>query len=292
MIRIGIIGTENSHAMAFSQLLNTKDPKDSLDAGARIVAVHANETETAQKIIDEVDSSIELILNPDDFFGKVDAMMITCRRGSEHYAYAKPFIEKGMPVFVDKPFTASVEDAREMVALAERTGAPLCGGSSLRHCADVLDMRREVAELRAKNALLSAAVQYPADVSSIYNGFYFYSPHLVETVLTAFGPDIRKVSAFQNDKGVLAVARYDDVDISMHFTTGSHGYSGTIYGIETNTYRQFNIGNVYADEVKEFLAMCRSGKSPTPFSDLVLPVLVIDAIITAYESGAAVEICP
>ena len=42
-----------------------------------------------------------------------------------HYAYAKFFLERKIPVFVEKPLATTAEEARELVALAERGGVTL-----------------------------------------------------------------------------------------------------------------------------------------------------------------------
>lgn len=44
---------------------------------------------------------------------------------SSHYFYAKYFLERKIPVFVEKPLAASAEEALELVDLAERNGITL-----------------------------------------------------------------------------------------------------------------------------------------------------------------------
>lgn len=48
--------------------------------------------------------------------------------GSTHKEVALPFIEKGIPTFVEKPFTTSSLDARALQAAAEKSGAPVFVG--------------------------------------------------------------------------------------------------------------------------------------------------------------------
>ena len=65
------------------------------------------------------------------FVGEVDAVMITARHGGLHLPFALPYIREGAKLWIDKPITASVEDARELVRLAHEKHLLLCGGSSL-----------------------------------------------------------------------------------------------------------------------------------------------------------------
>ena len=53
--------------------------------------------------------------------------------GTVHYERAKPFLEAGLPCFIDKPFTCSVADAKKIIALAEQKKVPIFSSSSLRY---------------------------------------------------------------------------------------------------------------------------------------------------------------
>ena len=113
-MRIGIIGTENSHAMAFARAINLPDENGKERfPGVRVVGVFGPDIESAQKIIDE--TGVDFLADrPTDFLGKVDAMIVTSRKGSVHYQYSKPFLEAGLPMFIDKPFTVNLEEAKEL----------------------------------------------------------------------------------------------------------------------------------------------------------------------------------
>ncbi len=129
MIRIGIIGTENSHAMAFAQAINLPDENGKMRfPDVRVVGVYGPDLESARQIINETGVDF-LAEKPEDFFGKVDAMIVTCRKGSLHAQYAKPFLEAGLPMFIDKPFTVDLAEAKELAKISEEKGAALCGGS-------------------------------------------------------------------------------------------------------------------------------------------------------------------
>ena len=50
----------------------------------------------------------------------------------DHLAVARPFLERGIHVLVEKPMTASLEEADELVALAKASGATLAIGHTER----------------------------------------------------------------------------------------------------------------------------------------------------------------
>jgi len=53
--------------------------------------------------------------------------------GADHLELARPFLERGIPCFVDKPFAATLADAKEMVRLAKANNTVLMNASILAH---------------------------------------------------------------------------------------------------------------------------------------------------------------
>ena len=54
--------------------------------------------------------------------------MLIATPGSTHADLATAYLERGTPVFIEKPMTTSVEDAERIGATAKRTGAPVFVG--------------------------------------------------------------------------------------------------------------------------------------------------------------------
>ena len=67
-----------------------------------------------------------------------------------HYAYAKYFLERGIPVFVEKPLATSAEEAQELVNLSLRNGVTLFVAQSECYNPIFLNFRKHfLAELRS-----------------------------------------------------------------------------------------------------------------------------------------------
>lgn len=280
MYRIGIIGTENSHALAFARLMNLEDQ----GREARVVGVYGPDPDTPKRIQEE--AGVDFIAqSPEDFLGRVDAMMITCRKGSLHYGYAKPFLQKGMPLFIDKPITSDWAQAQELVREARASGSLLIGGSGCKYAYDVLLLRNAADALRREGKLLSASVNFSADRDSVYDGFYFYAPHLTEIALAIFGDDIRSVRADESAGGVTVLARYDGFDVSLHYTKNSAVSTAVLYGQDRNLVRELDISLIYRHEVDHFLDMLRTGRMPYSYETLIKPVAVISSILASLETG-------
>jgi predicted dehydrogenase len=73
----------------------------------------------------------EAIRDAAELIGKVDAVTIAAPT-SEHFALAKPLIEAGIPVLIEKPLASDVGQAKAIVALARQTGCLVAVGHSER----------------------------------------------------------------------------------------------------------------------------------------------------------------
>jgi len=72
----------------------------------------------------------------EDMVRDVDAAIIHGVDWDTHVAKARPFIEAGKPVLIDKPFAGNVGDLRQ-IADWIRQGARITGGSALRFCGEL-----------------------------------------------------------------------------------------------------------------------------------------------------------
>jgi predicted dehydrogenase len=61
---------------------------------------------------------VEAFYDPADFFGRVDAVSIAVPTPF-HYETGKAFLEQGIDVLVEKPFTATVEEADDLIVIAD-----------------------------------------------------------------------------------------------------------------------------------------------------------------------------
>jgi len=296
MYRIGIIGTENSHAMAFSKIINLNDPETGKPRypDVRVTGIYGPDPDSPKKIMDE--AGVDFIARePEEFFGQVDAMCITCRKGSLHYKYALPFVEKGMPVFVDKPFTSDPDEAERLIGAAKKSGSRLCGGSSARLVTDVETIRRIIRRLIEKKEFITASLNYAADPSSEYDGFYFYAPHLTEIALEVFGKDVKSLVTFEKNNSRISIWRYAGFDITLNFTKDTHESGALIFAKNCNIFREIDVGHhtdiytAYALEVEHLVHMIRTGEMPRSYEDLILHVKMIRAIEESVKTGKEIS---
>lgn len=104
-IKIGIIGAENSHTIAFGKMFNI----DKSFPGVSVVSVWGETKELAQKAMKEgnIPKAVE---HPEDMLGTIDALIVAHRHAKYHLDAALPFIKAGIPTFIDKPFCYRVKN--------------------------------------------------------------------------------------------------------------------------------------------------------------------------------------
>ncbi len=279
MFRVGIIGSENSHALGFSRIFNLSGKYDDI----RVVAIYGEDEAASQKIHDECGAEM---MTPEQMLGKVDAVMVTSRNGKLHPPYVRPFIEAGIPAFIDKPIANCGKEAEEIIALAREKGVPVMGGSGVKMVADALALKEIADAAKAEGKLLGGHVYAPVNLNNEYGGFYFYSAHLVETALTIFGYDPIAVQAVKKDSGVTGVIEYADFSVAFSFTEGAWSYGATVLSKNGAAHKNININGFTDTEAAHFVHMLRTGEVPQCDHDIVYPIKVLNAIERAYTNAA------
>ncbi len=285
--RIGIIGTENSHAAAFASQINLPDENGNLRyPDCKVTMVYGHYPESNQKMADEY--GVTIAPNLDEMVQNVDAVMVTARDGKFHYEFARLFIEAGLPAFVDKPFTVDPKQAESLIALAKEKNVPLYGGSSLKQSDTIAELKAFIEN--ADNGVIGGDVAAPVQMGSEYSGFFFYASHLAEMTMEMFGYDPKRVSATRTTGGVSAIIEYDRFAVTNHFNDEIWLYSASVYGKEETKQDAIGTDGIGDKECAYFVEMLRTGKMPCTYDQLLMPVYYLNAVKEAYETGKKVDI--
>ena len=84
--------------------------------------------------------------NAEDVIGQVDAVIVATDKGFEHVERCRPFVEAGLPVFVDKPLTDNVDGLRTFVEWVD-AGRPIMSSSCMRYAKEFEPYRRSTHDL-------------------------------------------------------------------------------------------------------------------------------------------------
>ena len=141
----------NGHPYSWSAIVNGYDPvamapcpypsiPQYLGAQplAQVKVPNAQVTHIWTDVLDEARlvakaSLIPHVVNqPEDVIGHVDAVFISTDDGYDHVRRARPFVEAGLPVFIDKPLAISIQDLQTFIDW-EKGGAPILSSSGARY---------------------------------------------------------------------------------------------------------------------------------------------------------------
>lgn len=281
-----ILGCENSHADTFLKFI-ANDPKYS---DVKIVGVYSDDAAASEKLRDKF--GVAVMSDYAEAVGKVDGVIITARHGDNHYKYAKPYIESGVPMFIDKPITVSESDALEFMRACRKNGVRVTGGSSCIHAETVQDLKRRHLESDGGETI-GGVVRAPVSMENEYGGFYFYSQHLVEMMLEIFGRYPVSVAAFPKGKYITVVFRYENFDTVGLFTDKIYNYYAMRASVDGCFGENFPVNGGSSCFVTEFDAFCSlldGDEQKISYDDFISPVFVMNAIMRSIESGSEVKI--
>ena len=94
MIRIGIVGAENSHTIAIAKTLNVEKRVP----GCRIFSVWGESRKVARDASERGEIPT-IVASPEDMIGHVDAAIVDHRHAKFHLSAVRPFLEKKIPLF-------------------------------------------------------------------------------------------------------------------------------------------------------------------------------------------------
>ena len=287
MIKLGLLDFDTSHAVEFTRRLNHADiAAEQWVDGAKVVIGCAGEskisperipgyTETMKKM------GVPLVNDPKEMIGKVDAMLIEAVDGSVHLERARPFLEAGIPCYVDKPFACSTADAKAMVELATKKNLPIFSASSLRYAPEVVAYGGD-----AKHGKVHGLICWgPASEHPRNPGLYHYGIHAVEILYTLMGPGCQRVTCTHEKGTDVVTGQWKDGRLATvrGIRDGASGFGFTAFSDKGITTSPVGTGVIYRELLKVVVEMFKTGKSPL---DPAITIEIIAFIEAANKSGA------
>lgn len=289
MIRIGILGSDSSHALAFAKLCNLPDQAtgEYHYPDIRITSIYGQEELQTKKVALEGQINT-IVTTPDEMLGTVDAAMILFRDGSLHASYALPLIKANIPVWIDKPLTIRLEDARLLLMEADQHHSLITGGSTCKYNQDVVNIK-EILSTGRFGSIVSGYMNFPGDINSPYHGLHFYGPHMAEMLFTIFGYDVRSVTASLHHSEIICVANYEESSVVLNFNNSIPDSYCIIHGENSSHVSKIQVDEAtYKSGFEKFVEMLKTGQRPISLDKLVAPTILITAILEALKTGREV----
>ncbi len=285
MIRIGIVGAENSHTVSISRILNIEKKVP----GCRIVCVWG---EAPRYAVDAVARGEipEIVKTPEDMIGKVDAAVVDHRHPKYHLPAARPLLEAKIPLFIDKPFCYRVKEGVEFLARARRLRVPVCSFSAQPKQASAVALRREAKKL---GRIVSVITTGPCDIRSKYGGVFFYGIHQIDQLVRLLDDPVTHVQVNLGKKnhaatlfsagGAISTANFIS-DARPPFHVSVIGEKGRIDRQIVRDEHPHLVG------ARTFCRMFKTGKTDETEQSMLTPIAVLEALEKSIETGKKVKV--
>lgn len=281
IMRIGIIGAENSHTIGYGRLFNI----DKKFPGIEVQYVWG-ETDAFAAAAKEKGKIPNIVKDPGDMLGKIDALIVDHRHPKYHLEPAIPFIKAKIPTFIDKPFCYRVSQGKDFLKLAESTGTPVSSWSTSAHTDQTADLKKQVEALGPIKNFIAFG---PVDIQSQWGGVFFYGVHLVDTILNIFGDNVEKVRVTKTGNTATGTLLFNNGMLAtLVFTTAgaaSHGmYAETKKGIVEvkSDVKETDPPKCYVDMVELF----RTGKNARSHERILYSMSVLETLEKSVSSDA------
>ena len=277
MKKIVMLGCENSHVKTFLTIMKNNPEKYK---GIEVIGVYSEDDGAMQQVSEAF--SIPAMKSYDEAVGVADGIVVTARHGGKHYPYAKPYIQSGVPMFIDKPITVDEEEAIAFMRECRDAGVKLTGGSCCKYASEIAEMKAKLKMGEIRGGLVRA----PINMDNPYGGFFFYSQHLVEMLGELYGLYPRTVKAFRADQTVSVLFSYDGYDVVGLYTEFSNHYFVSVALKDQTLVSNATIGtDCFTREFDEFCDLLMGGEQKTSYNDFIAPVFVLNAIHRSLASG-------
>ena len=287
-IKIGLIGLDTSHVIAFTKLLNDKSHPDHV-AGGKVVAAFKGgspDVEASYTRVDRFtkqlqdDFGVKIVPTIEALCKEVDAVLLESVDGRPHLEQARPVIESGTPLFIDKPIAGSLKDAIEIFRLANKHKVPCFSSSSYRFYPSMTELQAaDIGEIRA-------AISYgPCHLESHHPDLFWYGVHPTEALFTILGTGCQKVS------------RVATPETDIVTGTWSGGRTGVLYGLRTKStphkviafgatgVAEQGSGSGYAPLVQEIMTFFQTGQPPVPMLETIEMFAFMEAADESKRRG-------
>ena len=264
-LRLGLIGLDTSHVIAFTRLLNDSAAKNHVPGG-KVVAAFKGGSPDVESSASRVDGytrqlrdqfGVRIVPTIEELCTEVDAVLLESVDGRPHLEQARPVIKARKRLFIDKPVAGSLRDAVEIYRLAKENSVPVFSSSSYRFYESLAELQKtDVGEIRS-------VISYgPAHLEPHHPDLFWYGVHPTEALFTILGP------------GCESVVRTSTPDTDVITGLWSGGRLGTLHALKrgatphkvivfgTKAVAEQKGEGDYAPLVREIIKFFQTGVAP------------------------------
>jgi predicted dehydrogenase len=217
--------------------------------------------------------------NPMDVIGHVDGVIISTDDGEDHARRAAPFVEAGLPVFVDKPLATTTTELAQVVRW-KGLGARILSSSGMRYATEIDDLKG------GDWVWLNSATGKTLER---------YGIHALEPLFVLLGPGFRNVSCADHGNSCIATVTHTSGAMATFAVIpeaagsfgalSAHGREKIVHVRLEDTYSAFR------RQMLAVVAWMRGAEDPYPFAHTMeLMAVLIAARESVAHGGAPVSV--
>ena len=217
--------------------------------------------------------------DPRDVIGKVDAVIIPTDIGPEHLERARPFIEAGLPIFVDKPLTIDANHLQQFVRW-EREGKRILSTSAMRYAREYIELKSRMSEVGTPRLI----------TVTVPKSWERYGIHALEAVYGFLEPGgwLSAENSGDAKANIVHLRHRDGVDVIIAAVDDLYGCfcPVSIYGTKGMIVTRFS--DTFASfkaQLVAFVDYLRTGRPPFAFAQTVEQMKIIIAGQRSREAG-------
>lgn len=296
-IKIGIVGTDTSHSIAFTELLNDRSHRYHVQGG-EVVAAYPGGSPDFELSISRVAGfaermrsahGVRIVESPVRAAEVSDAILLLSADGRVHRELFEEIASFGKPIFIDKPLALRSEDAAAIAETARRLSLPVMSASALRY-AEALT--KQLTGHPADDAVLGVDCCAPMFMEPTQRGYFWYGIHAAELLYAIMGTGCESVQAIASG------------DLETIAGTWRNGVVGTIRGSRSGGFpfsaaihRERNSSFVhvpseekpfYASLLEQVMTMFETGVPPVGMDTTLEIIRFLEAANESRETGKTV----
>ena len=231
-LKLGIIGLDTSHVVAFTKILNDPTNKSHVK-GAKVVGAFKGGSEDIESSFSRIDKftqtltdefGVKLYCTIPELCENVDAILLESVDGRPHLDQARQVIEAGKILYIDKPLAGTFADAVEIFRLAKKHNVPVFSSSSLRWGKNSQAVRNG-----SIGTVTHCETYSPCNLEPHHPDLFWYGIHGVESLFTVMGTGCKTVKRGTTEDGkIMVTGTWEGGRIGI-FREG-RGYGGNAKG--------------------------------------------------------------
>jgi len=227
--------------------------------------------------------------SPEEAARDADAILLLAPDNIDaHGRLAAEILSLGRPVFIDKVLAPRLGEAKEIVALAQRHGAPLYCCSALRHARELEGALREIGPEPVTEA-----------VARGMGAWQNYGIHTLFLALRLMGHSARRVADIGTPTARAVTLDYgDDRRAQLDVRTAQNEWEMFPWVFAARTGDRYvggqvtDYGGFYEDQLRAVLQFFRTGTPPAPPEEALTAVAILEGAERSRQADGVWQLLP